>query len=416
MRGDDRRAHRGPEPRDRKASSWSPPQRLSIGIIAPPWLPVPPHAYGGTENVLDVLARGLQGAGHDVKLFTTGDATCPVERHWRHDRALGIGRGGAVDEAGHVVAAYRALSDVDVIHDHTIVGPMYAAGLHLPPVVTTNHGPFDADLLPIYRAVSDRIGVIAISRHQASTAVGVRLAGVIHHGVDVEHIPVGSGDGGYALFLGRMHPTKGIPTAIAAARRAGIPLRIAAKMTEPAERRYFESVVAPLLGGDVVSVGEVGGAAKWELLGGACCLLNPVQWPEPFGMVVAEALACGTPVVASDSGSLPELIAHGRTGFVCHDDEELVTALESVGTLRRAACRLSAERKFCAQRMVSDHLACYRQVIAQRGRRSLVPSGGELVGARQGGTVPALVAAPSWNSLRHGAQYSQPRSHHPGVA
>jgi glycosyltransferase involved in cell wall biosynthesis len=381
---------------------------LTVGIVAPPWLPVPPEAYGGTENVLDVLARGIQAAGHRVVLFTTGDATCPVERCWTYEQSLGIGAGGGVGEARHVVEAYQALADVDVIHDHTIVGPLYAAGLDLPPVVTTNHGPFNRELLPIYRAIAGRVGVIAISEHQASTAVEVPLAAVIHHGLDVDRIPVGSGTGGYALFLGRMHPSKGIPTAIAAARRAGMPLRIAAKMTEPAERHYYETVIAPLLGGDITMVGEVGGAAKWELLGGACCLLNPVQWPEPFGMVVAEALACGTPVVASDCGSMPELIDHARTGFVCHDDEQLVAALGSVGSLRRDACRRSAEQRFSVQRMVSEHLACYRRAIAAHGRDRSTEISDNLLAGAASVAAPALVATPSWNSFRHGVAAAPP--------
>ncbi len=338
---------------------------LTIGIVAPPWLPVPPPAYGGTESVLDVLARGLVAAGHRVVLFASGDSTCPVERRWFHPVAVGVGRGGVVDEVCQVVEAYRALREVgvDVVHDHTVAGPLYAYGLGGPPVVTTNHGPFGPELVPIYRAVADQIGIIAISHHQASTAGGLRLAGVVHHGLDVERVPVGAGRGGYALFLGRMHPDKGIDVAIGAARAAGMPLRIAAKMSEPAERRYFDDAIAPLLGGDVTFVGEVDWAAKVALLGDACCLLNPVQWDEPFGMVVAEALACGTPVVASDRGSLPELVDHGRTGFVCPDHDALVAAVRRVGSIDRAQCRRDAEQRYSSRRMVEEHVRIYRRAI-----------------------------------------------------
>ncbi len=343
---------------------------LTVGILAPPWLPVPPAAYGGTENVLDALARGLVAAGHRVVLFTTGDSTCPVERRWCHPRAVGIGAGGVVDEARQVVEGYRALrgAGVDVVHDHTVVGPLYGAGLPGLAVVATNHGPFGPELAPIYAAVADRVGVIAISHHQAGTAAGMPLAGVVHHGIDVDGIPVGAGRGGYALFVGRMHPDKGIDRAIAAARDAGMPLRIAAKMGEPAERRYFDEVIAPLLGGNVEYVGEVDRPAKVALLGDACCLLDPVQWDEPFGMVVPEALACGTPVVASDRGSLPELVDHGRTGFVCTDHASLVAALHAVGQLDRSQCRAVAERRFSAARMVADHLTVYRAAVAAAGR------------------------------------------------
>ena len=228
-----------------------------MGIIAPPWLPVPPVAYGGTENVIDILARGLVAAGVDVVLVTTGDATCPVPRRWVFPRALGVGNGGVAEEARHVIGAYSMLHDVDIVHDNSIVGPLYALSVPSPPVVTTNHGPFDEMLTPLYRAISQRTPVVAISHHQASEAAGVSIAAVIHHGIDVERIPFGCGTGGYAAFLGRMHPNKGIEEAITAARAAGMPLRIAAKMTEPAEREYFNARVAPRLGGDIEYVGEL---------------------------------------------------------------------------------------------------------------------------------------------------------------
>ena len=203
---------------------------MRIAIVAPPWLPVPPPAYGGTENTLDTLARGLKRAGHDVLLCTTGDSTCPVERTWVFEKSIGVGSGTSVDEIRHVTHAYGQLDDVDVVHDHTLVGPLYSASFPRLPVVTTNHGPFNADLIGLYRAVADRVPVIAISRHQASTAQDVAVAAVIHHGIDVDDYPAGPGGGGYALFLGRMHPGKAPHVAARIAREAGFPLRIAAKI------------------------------------------------------------------------------------------------------------------------------------------------------------------------------------------
>jgi glycosyltransferase involved in cell wall biosynthesis len=190
------------------------------------------------------------------------------------------------------------------------------------------------------------------------------VAAVIHHGVDVERFPVGDGSGGYALFLGRMSPDKAAHVAARVAREAGMPLRIAAKMREPAERAYFDAEVAPLLGGDVEYVGEVGGREKLELLADAACLLNPVAWPEPFGMVMIEALACGTPVVATPCGSVPEIVCDGITGFVRSSEAELIEALGQVGELDRAWCRRDAEARFSTQRMVADHVALYRQAVA----------------------------------------------------
>lgn len=350
------------EPPGRVASQTS----LRVGIIAPPWLPVPPVAYGGTENVIDILARGLSAAGVDVVLVTTGDATCPVTRHWVFPRALGVGNGGVAEEARHVIGAYSALRDVDIVHDNSLVGPLYALSVPSPPVVTTNHGPFDEMLTPLYQAISQKTSVVAISHHQASEATDIPIAAVIHHGIDVERIPFGCGTGGYAAFLGRMHPNKGVEKAIATARTAGMPLRIAAKMTEPAEREYFRARIAPHLGGEIEYVGELGRDEKYGLLKEAVCLLNPIRWAEPFGMVMIEAMACGTPVVTHDRGSASEIVDHGVTGFLCDGDSPLVEALDKVNSLSRSRCRTTVELRFSSHRMAADHIALYRRIISSK--------------------------------------------------
>jgi glycosyltransferase involved in cell wall biosynthesis len=340
---------------------------VHIGLIAPPWIRVPPPAYGGTEAVLDVLARALAAAGARVTLVTTGDSTCPVERAWVLPAAPGVGRGGTDVELRHVAYAYEAVAEADVVHDHTLIGPLWGGRREVQPVVTTNHGPFDDVLLPLYRHISRTAAVVAISHHHAGTAVGVEVAAVIHHGVDVVALRPGPGDGGYAAFLGRMHPHKGVRTAIEVARCAGMPLLIAAKMSEPQEQEYFEAVVAPLLGGAIEYVGEVGWEDKVALLGGAMCLLDPVEWPEPFGMVVVESLACGTPVVATPRGSLPELIDHGRTGFLADTIADLAAAAIATADLDRSACRAAAEERFSPPRLAADHLALYETVLGRRG-------------------------------------------------
>jgi glycosyltransferase involved in cell wall biosynthesis len=344
---------------------------MRIGLIAPPWLPVPPPAYGGTEAVVDRLARGMQAAGHEVVLFTTGDATCPVERRWVFEGAQIARIGEAVAELRHLVHAYEALASCDVVHDHTVVGPAFAERLPALPVVTTNHGPFDRELLDVYRAVAHRVPIIAISHAQAATARGLPLAGVIHHGIDVDRFPRGAGDGGYLLFLGRMTPDKGAEQAIAVARRAGIPLVLAAKMREPAERRYFEERVRPLLGPGVDWVGEVGGEGKADLLAGAAALLNPIQWDEPFGLVMIESLACGTPVLATRRGAAPEIVDHGVTG-VLGDEDALVAAVGRLGDLDRDRCRAAVADRFSTTRMVEEHLDLFARILAARdaGRRA----------------------------------------------
>jgi glycosyltransferase involved in cell wall biosynthesis len=353
---------------------------MRIAIVAPPWLPVPPPAYGGTENVLDALARGLRTAGHDVLLYTTGDSTCPVDKAFAFDTAIGVGTGSSVDEIRHVTHAYRRLEDegVDVVHDHTLIGPLHSASFPHLPVVTTNHGPFNPELIGLYRTISGRVPVIAISHHQASTAVDVSIAAVVHHGVDLEDFPMGQGGGGYALFLGRMHPGKAPHVAARIAKQAGVPLKIAAKMSEPEERAYFEDKVLPLLDSDITYVGEVDRQDKLELLGRAECLLNPIAWPEPFGMVMIEALACGTPVLTTRHGAAPEIVEHGTVGFLGSDEGSLVAALGRVHELDRTACRERIETHFSVKLMVENHIAVYEQAIsdAQRFRsRDLVVAG-----------------------------------------
>jgi glycosyltransferase involved in cell wall biosynthesis len=346
---------------------------MRIVIIAPPWVPVPPTGYGGTERVVDDLCRALAERGHDVLLYATGDSTCPVEVAWTYERALGTERASAAAELRHVTDAYDAALGwgADVVHDHTMSGPFYAERFRTLPVVTTNHGPFDGDLAALYARLAERVPVIAISHHQARTARDIPVAAVIHHGIDLDSFPLGTGRGGHALFLGRMNPDKGLHTAIRVAREAGIPLRIAAKMRERPEFEYFEERIKPQLGGAIEYLGEVGGAAKHALIGDAACLLNPIQWPEPFGMVMVEALACGTPVVTTSAGAAPEIVDDGVTGFLRNDEASLITALGYVTGLDRTACRSAAEARFSARRMADEHVTLFDRVVDRRRSRTL---------------------------------------------
>jgi glycosyltransferase involved in cell wall biosynthesis len=338
---------------------------LRVGVIAPPWLAIPPTGYGGTEVVIDMLCRGLQRAGHEVVLFTTGDSTCPVDRRFVLPVAPGVDVGGSAVELQHVVSAYAALRDVDVIHDHTTIGPVYAMTQATVPVVTTNHNPFAEPFSTMFRAVGKTASVVAISAHHAATAGDVPLAAVIHHGIDPEAFPVGSGTGRYALFLGRMTPEKGAHRAIVAATAAGMRLVLAGTARSASERQYLDEQVMPLLSDRGQYVGEIDQSSKVELLGGAACLLNPIAWPEPFGMVMIEAFACGTPVVTLRAGAVPEIVADGVTGLICDDETELPGALARVAELDRAACRGAVEGHFSAARMVADHVALYRRVLAE---------------------------------------------------
>ncbi|NNF54659.1 MAG: glycosyltransferase family 4 protein [Acidimicrobiales bacterium] len=342
---------------------------MKIGMVAPPWVPVPPKAYGGTELVVDALCVSLQRAGHEVTLFTTADSTCAVRRRHLFAHSDPDRMGSAVLELRHVAAAYDELEQMDIIHDHTLAGMFYRDAPNVP-VVVTNHGPFNADLADLYGRVAGRIPVIAISRDQASRAPdGLPIAAVIHHGLLLDRYPFAEHPADHLLFLGRMSPDKGIDSAIRTARRAGTPLLIAAKMREANEVRYFEETIRPMLSRSVRYIGEADFASKVRLLSSARALINPIQWPEPFGLVMAEALACGTPVVGYPGGAAPEIVDHGVTGFLVDDEDELVDAVSRIDQINRGVCREVAEEKFTAARMAADHLRLYRDVIGKWGSR-----------------------------------------------
>jgi glycosyltransferase involved in cell wall biosynthesis len=337
---------------------------MRIAVIAPPWTPVPPKLYGGIELVVDRLATGFHKAGHEVLLFTTGDSTSPVPRDWVLQEAEHERIGMVVPELRHIMAAYEAVKDFDIVHDHTVMGPVYAQRFPDLKVVTTVHGPFNDELIDIYGRIADRVPLIAISHAQSRPAPQIPIARVIHHGLDVAEFPFGSGEGGYFLFLGRMSPDKGAHRATEVAFKAGVPLVMAAKMREPWEHQYFERNVQPYLNENLRYVGEVPHEEKLELLANARGLLFPIRWNEPFGMVMIEAMACGTPVLAFPEGAAPEVVQDGKTGFLCQDEDEMVEALDRIGEIDRAACRASVEGYFSNSRMVQEHLELFEEIVS----------------------------------------------------
>jgi glycosyltransferase involved in cell wall biosynthesis len=342
---------------------------MRIGLIAPPWLPVPPPRYGGTEAVIDNLARGLRDLGHDVVLFTVGESTCPVPRRHLYEQAPSR-IGDSAHEAAHVLAAYQAFRDVDIVHDHTILGPLIAAGLddRIPPIAVTHHGPFDAPARRIFGRVSRHASVVAISHAHARSAGNVPIAAVIHHGLDLDVYRPGPGDGGYLLFMGRMSPDKGVHRAVRIAREADQPLVIVAKMREPEEIAYYRSVVRPLMPAGAEPPREEPRQQRIELLRAATGLLNPINWPEPFGLVMAESLATATPVVATPYGAAPEIVDSGSTGFLATDDTHLVADVGRLGSIDRRRCRRAAERRFSLARMARDYERLYRRIQSARSR------------------------------------------------
>lgn len=367
-------------------------QALRIGVLAPPWVPVPPVRYGGTELILDVLCRGLVERGHHVTLFTTGDSTCPVDKRWLFESMDPDRMGAAVLELRHVAAAYDALKACDIVHDHTLAG-LFLGQLHPElPVVSTNHSPFNADLADLFGRTASKVPVIAISRDQAGRApADLPIGTVIHHGLDLDRYRFDGQGGAHLVALGRMNPDKGIHLAIEVARRTGLDLAIAAKMREPGEKRYFEEVIKPKLGKGIDYVGEVDHAEKVELLTGALALVNPIQWPEPFGLVMPESLACGTPVVGTGFGAAPEIVDHGITGYLAQSVDGLVQGVVDAAQLDRRQCRLAAESRFSMQRMAQDHEDFYRSVLSERQTKA--PGTGTV--APNTGYRPVLASAGS---------------------
>jgi len=340
---------------------------MRIAVVAPPWAPIPPPLYGGIELVVSELAAGLKAAGHDVTLFASGDSTCPVELDWVLPEAEGMRIGMAVPEMRHVIHSYRSISEFDVVHDHTILGPFYAERFTDLRIVTTIHGPFNEELTDIYRAIAPRVPIVCISEAQRRAAASLPVARVIHHGIDCSAFPVGDGqgddDGEYLLFLGRMSPDKGAHRAIEVARKAGMRLLLAAKMREPWEHRYFEEYVEPSLGDTVVYLGEVPHERKLELLRDASALLFPIRWNEPFGMVMLEAFASGTPVIAFPEGAAPEVVQDRKTGFLCVDEAAMADAVSRIDEIDRSECRAVVEGYFSVERMVAEHVDLYEHVL-----------------------------------------------------
>jgi glycosyltransferase involved in cell wall biosynthesis len=331
---------------------------MRIGLIAPPWIPTPPPAYGGIERVVAIQAAGMAAAGHDVTLVAAPGSVVPGVRVVSPLERLPAQIGMATDEWRHVLGGLDALSGVDMVFDHSgPLGALLSAQAEVPAMHVV-HGSLETELLGLYEGLSaraPRLRLAAISRSQRGAAPHLPFSGVCYNAIDLEEAPFRAEPGGYLAFLGRMAPEKGVAEAITLARRAGLPLRIAAKCREPAEQAYFERAVAPHLGPDVEYLGELGRAATYEFLSRASALLFPISWREPFGMVLIEAMACGTPVLATNRGAVPEVVLDGVTGFVRDTPAELAPLVERIGEIDRAACRRHVAEHFSAEALVRGY-------------------------------------------------------------
>ncbi|MEV0270026.1 glycosyltransferase family 4 protein [Hamadaea sp. NPDC050747] len=340
------------------------PSPLRIAMLAPPYYDIPPSGYGGIEIVVADLTDALVARGHEVTLIGAGSDGTAGEFRRTFAEPQSDRLGEPMPEVMHAAMAARLLDDldVDIVHDHTLAGPLTAAGRRVP-TVATMHGPLDGEPGEYYRQFGKDLSLVAISESQRSHAADLNWVATVYNGLQVADYPFRETKEDWVLFLGRFAEDKGADLAIKAAREAGRPLVLAGKMNEPAEEAYFDEVVRPLLGSGVTYVGEADAALKRELYAKASCLLFPIRWPEPFGMVMIEAMACGTPVVALAEGSVPEVVDHGRTGFVCAEPAELAAALDRLPELTARDCRVHVEQRFDVATMAAGYEEVYRSVL-----------------------------------------------------
>jgi glycosyltransferase involved in cell wall biosynthesis len=351
-------------------------QPVRIAQVAPLFESVPPQLYGGTERVVSYLTEELVRLGHDVTLFASGDSVTAAQLIRCSERALRLDPNVRDQLAYQVLmleeVAKRA-AHFDVIHYHIDYFHYPLSRRQSAPQLTTLHGRLDLpELAPLYLEFRE-MPVVSISDAQREPLPHANWVATVQHGLPLDLLPFHPGPGRYLAFVGRVSPEKRLDRAIEIARRAQVELRIAAKIDD-VDRPYFEAVIEPLLGGPYVEfVGEIGEAEKAAFLGEALALVFPIDWPEPFGLVMIESMACGTPVIAFPGGSVTEVIEPGVTGVIVEDVTGAVAAVERVAGLDRAACRAAFETRFSAERMARDYLALYERIIGASRPRALAP-------------------------------------------
>ena len=349
------------------------PGSLRIAMVVPPWYELPPPGYGGLEQVCAALVDALVARGHEVTLFGAGGSTGTSARFVPTRPELQTHRlGQALPELAHLARVNRLISpeSFDIVHDHTTIGPMVAP-LRPVPTVATVHGSPVGELGDILREV-DRgvVGLAAISHAQRRLRPELPWMATVHNGIRWDEMPHKRERGaGPVLWLARFSADKGPDLAIRSCRAAGLPLVLAGKADDPTEQRYLAEVIEPMLGPDVSLVRNPDRSTCVELLLAAQCMIMPIRWEEPFGMVMVEAMATGTPVVALNRGAVPELVRPGETGLVCDDPEDLPRALRRVVSFDPAACVAHVRREFSAERMAEGYERLYRTFAAAAARQ-----------------------------------------------
>ncbi len=338
-----------------------------MAVLSPVWFPVPPSGYGGIEWIVSLLADALADAGHDVTLFASGDSKTRAKLDYAFRRAPSERIGQTFWELQHALACFKRDGEFDVVHDHTGLLGLALGSLLKTPLVHTVHGPLTGHPGALYEQIvhiAPRAHLISLSLNQRKPKPDLPWIANVPNALDLSFYPYAPERGDYLLFLGRMSPDKGAHRAVAIALEAGMPLKIAGKCAEPAEQEYFDSMVRPHLGDGREYVGEVTHGEKVELLRSARATLFPIEWEEPFGLVMIESMACGTPVIATRWGAVPEVITDGETGIIVDDWSDVPGALEAADKLEPAAMRRAVEERFTPERMVTDYVAAYESVLA----------------------------------------------------
>jgi len=344
---------------------------MRVALVSPLFESVPPRLYGGTERVVSNLCRGLTDSDIEVVLFASGDSTVegpviPVIEEALRLRKVAVRDPVAYNFRMLALVTERA-KDFDIIHNHNDYWMLPLSEMTTTPVVSTLHGRMDLPDLAAAFCSYPKSYFVSISDSQRSCMPQLPWVRTIHHGIDIDALSFHEKPGSYLAFLGRISGEKRPEWAIEVALRSGVPLKIAAKIEGSAGKEYYDTHVKPHVDGKFIEyVGEISENEKSDFLGKALALVFPIDWPEPFGLVVIEALTCGTPVLARPCGSVPELLQDGVTGFISSDIRVLASRVKDIGNIDRKDCREWAKNRFSLQRMTEDYIDVYRQIAAQR--------------------------------------------------
>jgi glycosyltransferase involved in cell wall biosynthesis len=348
---------------------------MKIGMIAPIGERVPPKKYGGTERVVYALTENLVRRGHDVTLFASGDSQTSAKlvsvvpnalREANNNNPYGVEHLSMLN----IGIAYQMQHKFDIIHDHNVYFSLPTATLASTPVIMTMHGAITPEVKRYFEGLNNPYNpsFVTISHAQSLPIPDINFVGNVYHGLDMQHYPFSRDNDGYLLFVGRIHPEKGVEHAIEVAEYLNLPLVIAAKLDKP-YIPYFKEKVEPRLNDKIQYIGEVDEERRNRLMSNALCLLHPVTWREPFGLVIIEAMACGCPVIAFRRGSIPEIIQHGKNGFIVEDTPEMIEYVTQINKIERRYCRKYALQNFNVDRMTDDYERIYQNVIEEKRKQ-----------------------------------------------